>query len=1788
MDRKDIVNSLKPVDTTSLFEGLDYSNLPVPIAQAVEPQTFQLPTGMGSGRAAYLEALERAGQLAQPAPRNVLPVFQPPEAEAGRNSIFDIPVLGPILDVLDTPRAALVSTVQEVGDIFGDGDASLSQWWSQTRDHISAQEVLRDWNVDLPGPLDFVVGLGLDIALDPLTYAFGAGVALRGLRGGTQLVDTALDAARVAEAAGDAGKAARLRNVSETIRQNPAGGVLMAAGREPQLLRELGVDIGLRFSRPGTGRLGRAFIDRPLGAISKTYQARTAARRTSQLPQFAVDANTAIRRPLNLADAETQALITARQMGEEVGDEAIEIAAQMAGRMPVQSKLLTGERTSEVTARALGLLASPFGTGSKRVAQASWYAGKVDQATGRASGGLSSRFNSQASINAAKRGEDANIAYVARTVERIGRTANIDAGLWNKKTMDELDQLVRDFKASRFEPDDLNELMFEVATTPNDQLLANPAFSRFVGPDGQLDPMVQKAKDWWRSAGERAGFTQDGELEDLLYAARMRDDIRAGRRTESSLTAFDEDGFGIVLSGNPNQGRHLLEPKIIVERMNRYRNGILTSPTNSRGRPTAIPNEAKPFADDISRIENKVAAELGDDVSRASDEFQEQFERAVRAELEEGVRYGDKKSNVMTNIYAEEALKDVDDAGSFLTQMDDIARRQGADFDSFKFTDDAAAVLPRYVALMTAGIRSRSVLGQAVEAGLLLPNSRFVRGAVVRDIDNLTSVVDDLDDKFEAARQLIIGRGADADTDEIANILAQVAGDARVPPEQLGDWLKTAEGQIAGEFAQLEYQSGLMSEILNASVNGQFYSGLSDEAKLLLRQHGFRDVGESGVLTKTERNALAKIQSSTDARLAAIADATEYVHEMAVVLGKLQTQRNQLAAALKQLESGAMRRPQTIERTFAELGRELASLQKSLEFLSATIGDNLKAFDPTLLAGRGLQRLADPDLLRKTQDELAETALAAGATAETLFGVARTYGDLPANGKLVQFKYQGPNRGWEVRWNGQPLSGQGRRTTLRTFMGEERSDALFEVLRQLDNSPAGQAQAALLESIENIRMLQNRLPNIVGDNALLSQVEQSLDDLDALSFLVAREGQSDYEVALTAMLDRRMGAGLVRQPAKTRQFLQESIGDAKAMIDAQNQATVEELIKIGRNVNDIGHRRGLIAAALADANMRKDDLARRVINGDLPQPKNDFQGVVRASLEIADSPEAALRAVASGQGNAAFVDAYMEGFEQFMGDQLLYSYRNVNSDFFSPTVSNLTKSKLERFSFVAPVAGVGSTQPVSRELAAQMAREFSEMFEAVARTTDPVQLSAWAKRVNRIANWWKAGAVGTPGFVMRNLIGAAWMNNQLAGVPLSAMVRVKLIRDQAAAAAKAAKQEGNIAAGLQILVDSGQGIKLTGPGSALAGGKTVSARELETFQSWYSTGMASGTGGRGIDIVTQMDRPGNIIEGQGFFSGLRAGSLKPTSDFKWFTAVRGWNSDVEFMARGSLAHHVAMGGGSLEDAATQVMKYHFDYSDLTGFEQQTKQFIPFYTWQRRIVPVLVESIGTNPTAWNRVTQLKANTELQSEAEGIVPDYFGENMGIRLPFNIGGYRSYALPQLPFTDLANWAKGLDADNIPEGASPLDRALNLGRPVIESALPFYKYPIESLMDTKTFNQVPFRDTYEEAPEWAQMPIISQALQLAGMGERGRSGEWMMTDRQRYQVEQLIPTFAQWSRLRPADIPEWRQSDAAKQVGTLLSITAGIGLRVNTPKEKRNEILRQQYRDSEDMRNRRALAFG
>ena len=405
-------------------------------------------------------------------------------------------------------------------------------------------------------------------------------------------------------------------------------------------------------------------------------------------------------------------------------------------------------------------------------------------------------------------------------------------------------------------------------------------------------------------------------------------------------------------------------------------------------------------------------------------------------------------------------------------------------------------------------------------------------------------------------------------------------------------------------------------------------------------------------------------------------------------------------------------------------------------------------------------------------------------------------------------------------------------------------------------------------------------------------------------------------------------------------------------------------------------------------------------------------------------------------------------------------------------------------------------------------------------------------------------------------MGAAWMNNQLAGVPLSTMGRVRNIRKAAFEAG-----DGDIAAGLRVLLASKDDLSIKG--GAFVGGSRVPKSELRVFEDWYTSGIASGTGGRGIEVRSALDSPGVIQETKGFSSGRRSGTLAPGADFKPFAAIRGWNSDVEFAARGALAHHSMMAGETIEDAAGLVTKYHFDYSDLTPFEQRAKQVIPFWTWQRRALPVLVESIGRQPQAWGRIVQLKGELELHSPVEGVVPDYFGENMGIRLPFKTNGYSTYMLPSLPFQDVANWAKGLDSEG--DGFDLTELPFEFGRPLLESAIPSYKFPIEFLMKTRPFNQVP--------------------LMAAGLAEEASNGDLMMTDTKIYQVEQFVPFFANVSRVLPQSDPKWEQSDTAKQITTILNMTIGAGLTANTDKTKRNQILREMYQRSDDMKNRRAL---
>ena len=412
----------------------------------------------------------------------------------------------------------------------------------------------------------------------------------------------------------------------------------------------------------------------------------------------------------------------------------------------------------------------------------------------------------------------------------------------------------------------------------------------------------------------------------------------------------------------------------------------------------------------------------------------------------------------------------------------------------------------------------------------------------------------------------------------------------------------------------------------------------------------------------------------------------------------------------------------------------------------------------------------------------------------------------------------------------------------------------------------------------------------------------------------------------------------------------------------------------------------------------------------------------------------------------------------------------------------------------------------------------------------------------KVANWWKAQAVASPGFIMRNLMGGAMINSMVAGVEMGTHSRIGAMAQAAANAG-----ENDLILGARTLALQGKDTRLPFLGMGVARKATV--EDWEVFAQLLESGVV-GQGQAWSEItstVLQNRMPLERTRKLGFMEGLLQdgwkGGWNPFSaDFRPFTAVRTQNERAEFVLRGALGFDIMKKGGSPQDAMNAINKFHFDYQDLTNLERTIKAVVPFYTWQKNVIPVLLESIGRKPESWGRLLQVKRELELHSPRQGLVPDYFGENMGIRMPFKVpglGGGRVYALPDLPFRDFQRYLK--------EPTSPI-------RGPLESAFPWVKLPAEIWATKQTFADIPFMERYQQVPTWGKIPGIMEVLAVMGKAKKAKDGTWVMRDNDIYAVEQFIPFFSRMRRMFPNE-----KSKQRRLMTTWISTIFGGGFRVN-----------------------------
>lgn len=348
-------------------------------------------------------------------------------------------------------------------------------------------------------------------------------------------------------------------------------------------------------------------------------------------------------------------------------------------------------------------------------------------------------------------------------------------------------------------------------------------------------------------------------------------------------------------------------------------------------------------------------------------------------------------------------------------------------------------------------------------------------------------------------------------------------------------------------------------------------------------------------------------------------------------------------------------------------------------------------------------------------------------------------------------------------------------------------------------------------------------------------------------------------------------------------------------------------------------------------------------------------------------------------------------------------------------------------------------------------------------------MRAFFKRTDKVVQWIKDWQIATPGFHVRNLLGGEFLNGE-AGVTMES--RYGFIK------AYSRQLQG------KVLSDADEAM-MSDVRSAIGRG------QVEAESS-----------GVGMDSQLPIDRTGK-------------GTLAPSRNNYIIRGSQRMGRQVDTYNRGVLAWHVLSNGGTLDDAVDAVNHYHFDYSDLSHFEQNLRHVVPFYTFTRKNLPLQVEQLFSNPKIYSRLAAAKAEVEGVSSPDKTTPSYYADMLGVRLPWEKNGGHMYATPDLP------------ASSLEQFSSPREAINNIAGMVT----PIIKTPIEMKFNQQFFENIPLSDKKAVPVPLPAMLVKGLAPVLEGMGlARTIDGQTVMTEKNAYVLQQFVPVIARYSRMMPS----------------------------------------------------------
>jgi len=286
---------------------------------------------------------------------------------------------------------------------------------------------------------------------------------------------------------------------------------------------------------------------------------------------------------------------------------------------------------------------------------------------------------------------------------------------------------------------------------------------------------------------------------------------------------------------------------------------------------------------------------------------------------------------------------------------------------------------------------------------------------------------------------------------------------------------------------------------------------------------------------------------------------------------------------------------------------------------------------------------------------------------------------------------------------------------------------------------------------------------------------------------------------------------------------------------------------------------------------------------------------------------------------------------------------------------------------------------------------------------------------------------------------------------------------------------------------------------------------------------------------------------------------------------RRWGGWVEDHVRGAHAYDVLRRGGTVEQAMDTVNRWHFNYVDVTDFDQKMKLINPFWVFFSRNLALQAQAwVKTAPKINRTFVNFERNMNYGLEEDGVVPQYFYTEGATRLP--IKGFQGESLYW--FSDLPALTFAGELDRLSDPTSARFFA-DLG--------PFLKVPVELAANRQLFSDIPIDVTRPERLPLGlgRLPGAEGLSFLPGFEQTG-SGELVLNAEAANAIRSLIPGYGQVQRIAPVNDPKALE----KLPYTATSFLGGVTLGGNTERAQQGEIYRRNIALAEQLKRLRRLA--